>query len=299
MRRLQTLVWSARLGSITAAAKQLNISQPAATRRIRELEEELSAKLFYREGRQVKLTSIGRQSVVFAERILNEHTNLKLLTGGNAALKNTIRLGVGELFAQQWLRRLLSDITESYPNISLVLDVDLAVALTQKLKNRDIDIALLPGRVWMSGAIKVPLGSYRLKWVASPALSISSGRVTPETLIDVPIITLSEDASVNTVMHDWFLAKDIEPRRVSYCNNLSVITSLVRDGFGASLVPEQFMDDWDEDVVMTYEESPRLPEIDYWAVYFANSETPLLEEIAEIAIRVSRFDRDGIAGQSG
>src|SRR5699024_4838477 len=145
--------------------------------------------------------------------------------------------------------------------------------------------------------IKVPLGSYGLKWVAANTLDIPGQVVTPHNLVDVPIITLSEDASVNTVMHDWFSAAGVAPRRVSYCNNLSVITSLVRDGFGASLMPEQFLGEWDHDVLTTYEETPLLPEIDYWAVYYASSETPLLDEIAAIASQVSEFDRDGIAGR--
>ena len=64
-RGLETLLWIVRLGGVGAAARHLNLTQPAVTRRVRALEGELGAQLFRREGRNVALTQAGRNCVAW------------------------------------------------------------------------------------------------------------------------------------------------------------------------------------------------------------------------------------------
>ena len=62
-RNLETLLWVVRLGSISAAAERLHLSQPAITRRIQELERDLQARLFERKGVRVAPTAIAQALV--------------------------------------------------------------------------------------------------------------------------------------------------------------------------------------------------------------------------------------------
>src|SRR5947209_18707540 len=92
-RHLETLLWVVRLGGIGAAAQHLNLTQPAITRRIQELERELGAKVLRRHGRNVVPTPLGQSCLANAERILSEVTAMRLAATGNAPV-GTIRVGV-------------------------------------------------------------------------------------------------------------------------------------------------------------------------------------------------------------
>src|SRR5215210_8890997 len=106
VRGLETLLWVARLGGFGAAARHLHVTQPAITRRIRELEEELGTPLFHREKRQIVLTPSGRQCVQIAERIVADVAALHEAAGRSTGVTGTIRIGVSEVIALSWLDRL-------------------------------------------------------------------------------------------------------------------------------------------------------------------------------------------------
>lgn len=68
---LETLCWIARLGTFTAAAQRLNTTQPAVSKRVRELEQALRVQLFRRQGRKMELTIQGRDLVQRSQPLLN------------------------------------------------------------------------------------------------------------------------------------------------------------------------------------------------------------------------------------
>src|SRR6266436_4457542 len=113
-RHLETLLWVVRLGGIGAAAQHLNLTQPAVTRRIQELERELGAKVFRRQGRNVALTPVGQTCLGSAERILSEVATMRVAASGKAAV-GTIRVGVVESIALTWFQNFLARIEERYP----------------------------------------------------------------------------------------------------------------------------------------------------------------------------------------
>src|SRR3546814_12537001 len=90
-RHLETLLWVIRLGGVGAAARHLNLTQPAVTRRIQELENELHGTLFEREGRSIIPTALAKPCVANAERILDEVSLIRTPAGGRRAVEGRIR----------------------------------------------------------------------------------------------------------------------------------------------------------------------------------------------------------------
>ncbi len=152
-RHLETLVWVARLGGIGAAAQHLNLTQPAITRRIQELERELGARVLRREGRNVVPTPLGQICLGNAERILSEVANMRVAASGNAAI-GTIRVGVVESIALTWFQNWLTRIEERYP--------------------------------------KVSVGSCAMKWLGHPKLSPKDREMTAADLAALPIIDVRQ-----------------------------------------------------------------------------------------------------------
>jgi DNA-binding transcriptional LysR family regulator len=289
-RNLETLVWVIRLGGVGAAARHLNLTQPAVTRRIQELERELGGPLFVREGRMVAPTSLAKACTANAERILAEVSLMHITASGHSTIEGKIRAGLSELAAFALLDRLITRMRETYPNVVLEFDIDLSARLLSRLARRQIDIAFVPGPISIPDAIKIPLGSCTRAWMASPALIRTRREVTPRDMVELPIISLPPDAEVHWTMVRWFEEANVQPRRVSYCNNFSVIASLVRKGLGVGLLPyEMFHREIESGDLIVLPESPPISKTEYSVTYLPSAELHILPRIADFAREQSLF----------
>lgn len=290
LRALETLLWVSRLGGFGAAARHLNLTQPAITRRMHELEQELGAPLFRREKGRMVFTAVGRKCLEIAERIVADITVLRVAAGGNAGISGSLRLGVGEVIALSWLDRLLVRLGREFPKVGLELDIDLSGRLQKKLGARRIDMAMLPGPVIAPGVITKSLGSSVLNWMSHPKLLNGITEVTPLDLVDVPIISLPYESNAHVVMQEWFREAGIRPRQVSYCNSFSVVASLVRKGIGISLLPPKlFSSLLDSGDITVLPETPRVRDVEYSVAYLPTSELAILPEVARLAAEEAWF----------
>ena len=116
-RTLKYFVAVAREESITRAAEKLFLTQPALSRQIQSLEEELGKKLFEREKYSVKLTTDGTELFHDAEKILSlvHQTEMKFKTAGN--VYGDIYIGCAESQAMKFFARAAKNVRERYPNV--------------------------------------------------------------------------------------------------------------------------------------------------------------------------------------
>src|SRR6266550_3134287 len=92
--QLEALHWVVRLGSFRAAATRLNLTQPAVSVRIRELETAAGGKLFMKGSYRAKPTPLGRELAVQAEQVMEACERLANRFAGGEELRGTIRIGV-------------------------------------------------------------------------------------------------------------------------------------------------------------------------------------------------------------
>ncbi|MBT0958285.1 LysR family transcriptional regulator [Alphaproteobacteria bacterium KMM 3653] len=119
-RQLRNFVQVVELSSITAAAERLNIAQPALSRQVKSLEEELSVALLRRHGRGVLPTEEGIRLAVRAKAILEDMQDLAAdISGHSAPLSGMVTLGlpptVSEILATHLIERSMQD----YPDVNL------------------------------------------------------------------------------------------------------------------------------------------------------------------------------------
>ena len=96
--QIETFYWIARLGSFHAAARQLCVTQPSVSGRIRELERDLDCALFDRSGGRARLTKAGRSIQGQAEQMLSLAREIHDETS-SGKLRGLLRLGVVETVA--------------------------------------------------------------------------------------------------------------------------------------------------------------------------------------------------------
>ena len=127
--------------NITKASKELNISQPAISKAIKKLEEQLGGELFVRTRRGVVLTSEGEaffsyisKAILYISNAENKFTDLMNLNTGH------IRIGVSTMIKENYLAPYLEQFHKLYPNITIEIDTSVIDELLNKLRNGLIDL---------------------------------------------------------------------------------------------------------------------------------------------------------------
>lgn len=131
-------------GSFSKSAERLHLTQPALSRSIKSLEDELGQPLFDRVGRKNELTPFGRLILQQAQELVDAANNLKqsskqLLTGHSGQLKLGLGSGPGAL----WMTPLLTYVAKECPGARLEIARGATTSLVQQLRERLLDALIL------------------------------------------------------------------------------------------------------------------------------------------------------------
>ena len=131
----------AKCGSLTKAAEELYISQPAISNSIKELEKELGLDLFIRKNKGVELTVFGQQlyketkyKIEFFEKLDTYALSYKNLSDG------ILRLGSHSSNSNAIISKCLNLFAKKYPNIKILMERDTEDNLFNKLKSNNLDL---------------------------------------------------------------------------------------------------------------------------------------------------------------
>lgn len=130
--------------NITKAAKELNISQPAISKSIKNLEESLGGKLFIRTKRGVTLTKEGEELYKYVSKGLEYIGSAESKFAELINLRSgTIRIGIGTTLTKEFLLPYIKRFHKEYPNINIEINTNLWSELIPKLRNGLIDMIIL------------------------------------------------------------------------------------------------------------------------------------------------------------
>ncbi|MBR9862186.1 MAG: LysR family transcriptional regulator [Rhodobacteraceae bacterium] len=143
IRTLKTFVAVANLKGFSAAARQLNMVQPAVSRQISELEEELGVSLFWRSTREVRITAAGETLLREATEILAQEERARLLVQrtGTGEL-GRLRIGFLGSAVQAFLPALVREFSARFPQIQVSLFEMTAGELAEALMAGRLDVSL-------------------------------------------------------------------------------------------------------------------------------------------------------------
>ena len=130
--------------SFTRAARDSNVTQPALTKAIRKLEDELGAPLFHREGKRVLISEFGQSMIPHFRQIMREAEATRELARNFRLLHQTpIRLGAMSTIGHVRLARFLSGFEKDNPGVEMSLSEAPLTDLRRQLLDGEIDLALL------------------------------------------------------------------------------------------------------------------------------------------------------------
>ncbi|QXO15922.1 MULTISPECIES: LysR family transcriptional regulator [Vibrio] len=236
LRQLKHFVTAVEQGSISAAARVLNLAQPAISSSIKKLEQELKTPLFNRRDRGISLTKAGSEFVLHARQILRQADDAKLAMQAMEGLdQGQVDIAVPSMLGSYYFPPLLMAFRHQYPNIDMSI---------QDTGTRNIRRMLLDGEV-------------ELGVVASKDLTpeLESGPLIREEMVvcmsvDHPLAEKEVIEYADFLSHDLVLFRkgyyhhilldricrkeNIKPRVAFISNLLPLIKSVIRQGYAIS-----------------------------------------------------------------
>jgi DNA-binding transcriptional LysR family regulator len=179
-------------GSLAATARELNLTPPAVSRRLSQLEERLGVRLLNRTTRRISLTSEGEVYFQNAQRILSDIDELeRRVSSSRAAPKGLLRVNAPLGFGRSYVGPAISAFTKTYP------DVEVQLHLTDRpvgLPDEAIDVSIRFGEMPDSRLIAKKIAANRRLLVASPAYLRTAGEPTyPHDLTQHQCIVLRQN----------------------------------------------------------------------------------------------------------
>ena len=241
LRQLKYFIEVAEREHVSAAADHLHVAQSAVSRQIANLEDELGVQLFEREGRNVKLTSIGKIFLTHSLAIVKSVD--RAIEQVNAYLdpeRGSIKIGFPTSLASHLLPTVISAFKEKYPNVKFQLRQGSYNFLIDAVKNRELDLAfigpvptddfLLKGNILFTERILALLPS---KHLFSERRSIRLRDLRNDPFVLFPEGYILQKIAIDACKQEGFLP-DINAEG----EDMDALKGLVSAGMGVTLLPE-------------------------------------------------------------
>jgi LysR family transcriptional regulator, nitrogen assimilation regulatory protein len=239
LRQLNTFLQVAELGSLSKAADRLRIAQPALSRQIRLLEDELKLTLFTRHGRGMVLTLAGEMLQSRAGSILRqvEETRCDLMQEAGA-VRGHVVFGMPPTVGAVLATRLIERFLTAYPDVTLRCVQAFSGYLLEWLQGGEIDIAVVYGREPAAGVRFSPLLIENLCFLVSATAAL------PEHYAVAFADVLETRLILPGPQHGLRKLIDAEARRLGRslavgveADDLQVLKELVAKGLGSTVLP--------------------------------------------------------------
>lgn len=239
LKHLRALVTVAETGNVTRASTLLNIVQPAVSRQLRLLEEDMGVMLFERRRLGMELTDAGKSLVEYARRILNEVDRAKAeIRPTSGAISGIVTIGLLPSTCELLASALVTAVAEKYAAIRVRISVGYAGHLVNWLETGEVDAALLYDQKDTPALQVKPLLEENL-WVVGPSTAklrpgkpVSLGQVAQRRLI-LP----NAPHGLRALVEQAAALANVELQIAVETNDMSVQKSLVIGGHGWTILP--------------------------------------------------------------
>lgn len=239
IRQLDAFIKVADNGSFTRASEQMHLTQSAVSGLIKELETNLEIVLFDRTTRQLSLSTVGRNLLPQARRVLNEmHLFVNEASSLTSLAQGQVRLAVSQ-FAASSMPAVVAQFTKEYPDISVSLLDCSAENVLEHIQNIEVDLGVGVELSFMEVDDDVSADLlYQLPFCVVMPDSHELARqneVTWQQLLGTPLITLNGPINEQVSAElDEAIATHIQQARYKV-NFMSTALEMTRQGFGITL----------------------------------------------------------------
>jgi LysR family transcriptional regulator, nitrogen assimilation regulatory protein len=237
-KQLKALVTVVEAGSVTRAAELLHLVQPAVTRQIRALEQELGVPLFDRTRHGMRPTAAGAALADRARRALTELDRARAeLTPAPGVVSGIVTVGLLESASELLAEPLVSAVLGAHPGIEIRVLTAYSGHLQQWLDDGDLDLSLLYNLTNASSLNVTPLVREQL-WAVAPAGALSPDEpVAFREFAADPLVMPAAGHGLRRLIDDAARQAGAEVDTVVQTNSMTLQKRLVRAGHGRTILP--------------------------------------------------------------
>jgi DNA-binding transcriptional LysR family regulator len=242
IRQLRAFVAIAESGTFTAGAQRVHVTQAAISMQIRQVENELGAKLFIRAPRHVMLTEAGEKLLVRARQILREHDaavdEIAALAG---AERGRLRVGsASAMVTTDVLPKLLKEIHKQHERAEVTVASGTSEALVQQILSGELDVAFVSLPVEARGIHTERLSEDQLVAIASPRHKLARQRtVSAYTLAGEKLILGERGGNTRRLIDQFFSQAGVSLNVSMELSRQAAVRRMVEEDMGVGIVPLQ------------------------------------------------------------
>jgi DNA-binding transcriptional LysR family regulator len=240
VRMLGAFVEVVRRGGFSRAGKVLHLTQPAVSKAVKALEEELGQVLLVRQGRRVMLTDAGRVVFDRAQSVLSGlHSIEEEVAEVGAVRRGHLRLGIPPMVGAAFFPPVLGDFRSTYPGVTLEL---------REVGARSIEALVLDGEIEVGATVLptdpaafevLPLMRDVLRAVVHPRNPLARRRaVALRDLERVPFVLYREDFALHGHILDACRRAGFTPQVASESSQWDFMAAMVAADVGVALLPQ-------------------------------------------------------------
>lgn len=239
IKQLTAVVTVAEVGSVTKAAQLLHLVQPAVTRQIRMLEQELGVRLFERTSQGMRPTEAGALLVARARRALHELERARAeVRPSPGVLTGAVTVGLLDSAADLLAEPLVSALARSHPGIELRVISGYSGYLQRWLDDGDLDLSLLYNLTSTPSLNVEPLAREKLWAVGPPSDALHADQ--PVALADVaarPLVMPAPGHGLRALIDAAAAGTGVSFEIAAQTNSMRLQKLLVQGGHGWTILP--------------------------------------------------------------
>ncbi|MGN1398953.1 MAG: LysR substrate-binding domain-containing protein [Erysipelotrichaceae bacterium] len=240
--KLETFITVAELKSFTKAANTLNLTQPAVSNHINQLEKEYNTKLFVREKRDFALTNEGKIALTYARRLKALHQKMMQKIVDEQTASSHVKIGITHTSENNDITEVLAQYANQMSRMTITIITESINNLYDMLENYEIDIAIVDGQRPSNKLNYLMLDTDYLVCVLSNENRLAKNSlITLNQLKKENMILRLPSSSTRRLFEATLISlnESIDNFNVLLeVDNVATIKQLVRKNFGVSILPQ-------------------------------------------------------------
>lgn len=225
-----------KVGTIRGAAKELLISQPAISQRLKQLEQYWGEQIFIRTHKQMIVTPIGEKVLALAEKRFQDEEKLKdELSILSKSVSGRLSLGISSVVAQYMLPSLLERFIQCFPDVK----IELFTGLSQDIRHSLVDfhVSIIRGN---------PVKEQFCEKLFDDPLYLIDRKTTDNSVIQRPLIEFQSDPAFHSMVNEWFIGNpQYKPVQKIKVDQIATCKQLMMHGIGMAVLPKIAINDLD------------------------------------------------------
>lgn len=290
LKHLQIFSTVCRVGSVTKAAEELNMAQPAASHAIRELESYYQAKLFERMNRRLYITDAGERLRHYSDAILAQADEARNVLRDMDAVTR-IHIGANMSFGIGGLPGLLDGFCQEHPDVPVYAVIQNSSQIEDKLLKNSLDFGLMDAPANSELLISKMIGWDKMVALCGVGLEKENKTVSIADILTLPLLLREPGSGVRRQVDELLAREHVKPHVVMESVSILSLIEMCERGFGILFLPET--------VALPYVAQKRLRKIDvsdaemkreYFLVYHrAKFHTKSMRKFQEYVMKQLQF----------